>query len=366
MAMTQAAVAIANGVTELQDLELPALGADDGVLHVEATGVCGSDWGYYHNLPGARGPLVLGHETVGVVAEASAEALARWRVNLGDRVCLEEYLPCGQCRFCREGLFRICDATDWRLGGLRYGSSPLSTAPGLWGGFAKHQYLHRNTVFHRVPAGVSPRHAALALPLSNGVEWAYLQGGAGPGDVVVIQGPGQQGLSCVVAAREAGVEKIIVTGKGSATDAARLALARALGADHVVNIDETDVLEAVAEHTKGEMADLVIDCASGGPESVVSAIRLARKTGRVVLGGQKRKPVPAFESDRIIANYLTVKGMRGHSYQAVELALAIIARNAQGVHRMSTHLFGLAEVDQALRTMVGEIEDGAVHCVVAP
>ena len=73
------------------------------------------------------------------------------------------------------------------------------------------------------------------------------------------------------------------------------------------------------------MADLVIDCASGGPATVVSAIYVARKSGRIILGGRKFKTVPEFNSDLLITRFLTVKGMRGHSYQSVELALSIIA-----------------------------------------
>ena len=98
----------------------------------------------------------------------------------------------------------------------------------------------------------------------------------------------------------------------------------------------------------------------------ISAIQLARKKGRVILAGQKRQVIPEFESDRIIANFLTVKGMRGHSYQAVELALQLIADNRHGVCAMSSHLFGLSQTDFALRSLVGEGVAGAVHMVIDP
>lgn len=362
----KAAVAVAAGVTELRELAPPVPDAASGVLRVVCTGVCGSDWGYYQNLPTARGPLILGHETVGHVEQIGALAARHWNVKEGDLVALEEYLPCGHCEYCRSGEFRLCNATDWRLGGIRYGATALSVAPGLWGGYAQQQHLHLNTVFHHVPRGVSARHAALALPLSNGIEWTYLQGGAGPGQTVVIQGPGQQGLACVVAAREAGAEQIILTGLGSAADRKRLALARELGAHHTIDIEAQDLLETVADLTGGRMADLVIDCAAGGPASVVSAIELARKRGRVILGGQKRQKIPAFDSDRIIANFLTVKGMRGHSYESVELALQLIAGNRHNVTAMSTHSFGLQETDLALRSLVGQGVDGPIHMTIEP
>lgn len=362
----KAAVAMPSGRIELQDFQTPPPSAVTGLLKVAITGVCGSDWMFFQDLPKTRGPAILGHETVGYVETVGAVAGPKWGVKEGDLVALEEYLPCGHCEFCRGGDFRLCNATDWRLGGMRYGATGLNVGSGLWGGYSQYQELHLNTVFHKVPAGVEPKYAALALPMSNGIEWTYLQGGAGPGQTVLIQGPGQQGLSCVVAAREAGAEKIIVTGLDTPSDQRRLALARHLGAHHTVAIGQQDLLETVADLTGGLMADLVIDCASGGPGSVVSAIQLARKRGRVILGGIKRKKVPEFDSDMVIARFLTVKGMRGHSYESVELALQLIAGDRHNVKSMSTHTFGLEQTEYALRTLVGEGAEDAVHMTVDP
>jgi threonine dehydrogenase-like Zn-dependent dehydrogenase len=362
----KAAVALPGSVVEIRDFELPPPAADAGLLKVAITGVCGSDWMFFQDLPKARGPAILGHETVGHVQSMGAIAQAKWGVKEGDLVALEEYLPCGHCHFCRSGDFRLCNATDWRLGGMRYGATALSVGSGLWGGYSQYQELHLNTVFHKVPQGVEPKYAALALPMSNGIEWTYLQGGAGPGQTVLIQGPGQQGLSCVVAATEAGAEKIIVTGLSNRTDLRRLEMARRLGAHHTIAIGEQDLLETVADLTGGMMADLVIDCASGGPGSVVSAIQLARKKGCVILGGIKRKKVPEFDSDMIIARFLTVKGMRGHSYESVELALQLIAGDRHHVKEMSTHTFGLDKTEYALRTLIGEGAPDAIHMTIDP
>src|SRR5437879_5068412 len=112
-----AAIATAPKHTELREVELPALASTDGLLRVEATGVCGSDWPYYITLPQSRGPLILGHEMVGVVEAAGSAAAARWGVREGDRVALEEYLPCGHCDYCLSGDLRLCAETEIRPGG---------------------------------------------------------------------------------------------------------------------------------------------------------------------------------------------------------------------------------------------------------
>jgi threonine dehydrogenase-like Zn-dependent dehydrogenase len=367
--MTQsimAAVAVEPLRTEVRQFAAPQLQSDDGLLKVEVTGMCGADWPYYQNAPKSKGPLILGHETVGVVTALGAAAAARWGVQEGDRVALEEYLPCGHCKHCRRGEIRLCALTDMRLGGLRYGASPVSLAPSLYGGYSQYQYLHPNTVFHKVPAHVPAEQAALALPLGNGVEWACRQGGATIGDTVVIQGPGQQGLACVVAARESGASRIIISGTGSATDRFRLELARQLGADYTINIEQQDLLEAVAEITHGEMADLVIDCASGGPATVVAAIQLAGQHGRVMLGSHKRQRIAEFDSDLILSGCLTIKGMRGHSYESVEKAMQIIASGRYALGAMCTHQFGLNQVDEGLHTVGGKGQPNAIHCTVNP
>ncbi|PCJ91554.1 MAG: alcohol dehydrogenase [Hyphomicrobiales bacterium] len=366
--MINAAVSVEARKTELREFSEPQLTAGSGLLKVELSGVCGSDWPYYLKYPSTKGPLILGHEGVGLIDKLSAGAAKRFGFKEGDRVALEEYLPCGHCDYCRSGDFRLCDDTDTlnRQGSIRYGSTPVSIEPSLWGGYSQKQFLHPNTVMHAVPGNISSKVATLALPLGNGVEWAYLQGGICLGEAVVIQGPGQQGLACVIAAKEAGAGLIIVTGLSNEADIKRLALAKEFGADHTVFVDKEDLLERVADLTGGLMADLVIDCASGGPETVVSALQLARKKGRVILGGRKFQPIPNFDSDQMITRFLTVKGMRGHSFESVEMAIQIMASGRYPLEKMCTHVFGLDEVDLALKTVGGEGLPGAIHCAVDP
>ena len=366
-----AAVAVDAKRTELREFAMPDIPPDGGLLKVEVAGVCGSDWPYYLNIPKTKGPLILGHENVGFIAKLGKIAAQRWGVKEGDRVALEEYLPCGHCQDCRIGDFRLCDATDtvWAAPApdrhpIRYGSTPISLAPSLWGGYSQYQYLHPNSVFHKVADHVPGSEAALALPMGNGIEWTYLQGGVGIGQTVVIQGPGQQGLACVIGAKEAGAACIIVSGLTS--DAKRMEVARKFGADYTIDVQQKDLIEEVKKITGGKMADVVIDCASGGPATAVSAMQLAKKRSTVILAAAKRKTIPEFDMDQLIAKFLTVKGIRGHSYASVELALQIIASGKYPLSDMCTHKYGLSGVDEALRTVGGEGEPNAIHINVLP
>ncbi len=113
---SRAAVATAPCTTEQRDLPVPAVGPDDGLLRVEAAGICRTDWELYRRESRGRGlgPLILGHENVGRVVALGERAADRWGVAVGHQVAVEEFLPCGACRLCRGGHYRLCEATDTR------------------------------------------------------------------------------------------------------------------------------------------------------------------------------------------------------------------------------------------------------------
>jgi len=362
MATALAAVAVEPRRTELREFPLPEIPPDAGLLRIEAAGMCGSDWPMY--LSAKPGPRILGHEMIGIIEKLGDVARARWGVAEGDVVALEEYLPCGHCEYCRSGEYRSCLETDTRVAGsVRYGSTPLTQAPALWGGYAQYLYMHPRTVLHRVPPGIKPHVAAMALPLGNGFQWAYLDGGAGPGKTVVIMGPGQQGLGCLVAAKAAGSASIIVA--GLARDAHRLAVAKELGADHCVAVDQEDLAGAVTRATGGRLADIVIDASSGGAATVNPALGLLRKRGTLIMAARKGA-IAGFDLDQVINKQILLRGTRGHSYAAVELALQTMAAGTLPLERISTHVIGLSEVDAGLKMIGGESQVRSIHITVAP
>jgi threonine dehydrogenase-like Zn-dependent dehydrogenase len=364
MAMTTsfAAVAVKPRGTELREFALPEIAADAGLLRVTATGICGSDWPMY--LSEKPGPRILGHEMIGTIEKLGDVARARWGVSEGDVVALEEYLPCGHCEYCRTGEYRSCLETDSRIAGsIRYGSTPLTVTPSLWGGYSQYLYLHPRSVLHRVPAGIPAHIAAMALPIGNGFQWAFLDGGAGPGKTIVIQGPGQQGLGCVVAAKAAGAATIIVT--GLARDAHRLAVAKELGAQHSVAVDQEDLGAAVTRITDGRMADIVIDASGGGAAIVNPALALLRKRGTLLIAARKGA-IAGFDMDRVINQQIILRGTRGHSFAAVELALKTMAAGTFPLDKMSTHVIGLKDVDIGLKMVGGESDARSIHITVDP
>ena len=360
-----AAVQIGVQATELRELSLPDVAEDAALLKVEAAGVCGSDVGAYKRF--GKGPRIMGHENVGYVAKAGRAFARRWGVKEGDRVAIEEYLPCGHCEWCLLGEFRHCAATDVHTNpdALRYGNTPISTPPGLWGGYSQYLYMPPATVLHKVPDHVGLDEAAMALPLGNGVQWAVVEGQAGPGTSIVIMGPGQQGLGCVLAAKGAGADLVIVVGLDR--DQRRLEVATALGADFTIGADREDVRERVNEITAGAGVDAVVDTTSArASDTVPLAIELCkRKGGRIVvqsIGGT----IADFPIERLARKYITMKAARGHSYASVELALKRIASGKHPLDLLCTHAFDLSGVDLAIRSTGGEGLPGAIHVTVRP
>lgn len=362
MTTALAAVAVRPRQTELREFALPDIAPDAGLLRVDAAGICGSDWPMY--LSEKPGPRILGHEMIGTIEKLGPIAGARWGVKEGDVVALEEYLPCGHCEYCRTGEYRSCLETDTRIAGsIRYGSTPLTVAPALWGGYSQYLYMHPRTVLHRVPPGIAPHIAAMALPIGNGFQWAFLDGGAGPGKTVVIQGPGQQGLGCVIAAKAAGADTIIVS--GLKRDAARLAVARELGAQHTVSVEDEELGAAVTRITQGRMADIVIDASGGGAGIVNPALALLRKRGTLLIAARKGA-VSGIDLDQVINKQIILRGTRGHSFEAVELALKTMAAGRFPLEKMSSHVIGLKEVDVGLKMVGGESNERSIHITIDP
>jgi alcohol dehydrogenase len=348
---------------EVVDLPIPEVGDADGLLRVEACGLCGTDHEQYSGALPAGRPFVPGHETVGVIEALGAEASARWGVAVGDRVAVEVFQSCRSCPACSSGIYRRCE----RHGiGDMYGFIPVDTAPGLWGGYAEYQYLGPDSMLLPVPDGLDPVVATLFNPLGAGIRWAATVPGTGPGDVVAVLGPGVRGLSACAAAKEAGAGFVMITGAGPG-DAERLALAADFGADLAVDVTAADPVRALRDATGG-LADVVVDVTAKAPEAFQQAIALARPGGTVVVAGTRGTPEPpGFWPDHIVYKELRVLGVLGVDVAAYQGALDLLASGRYPFAALPRRCADLDGAEALVRSMAGEdAEPPPVHGVLVP
>ena len=163
---------------------------DDGLLRVEACGLCGTDHEQYDGHLSLGYAFIPGHESVGVIERIGPEASRRWGVAVGDRVAVEVFQSCRTCDRCRAGRYRQCTSH----GVLdTYGFKNVETGCGLWGGYATHQYLAPDSMLLPVPDQLDPVVATLFNPVGAGIRWGVTMPGTGPGDRVAVLGPGDPG-----------------------------------------------------------------------------------------------------------------------------------------------------------------------------
>ena len=359
----RAIVQTAARALELRVMAVPEIDDDSALLRVEACGICGSDVEQYAGLLPVRMPLVPGHEPLGIIERIGDRAARRWGIDVGDRVAVEALIPCGHCAACLDGRYQVCRG---RGGMFAHGYVPLSRAPGLWGAYAEYMYLDPFSIPHRVRKDIPASIAVMFNPLGAGFRWAVEVPRTGPGDTVLILGPGQRGLTSVIAARSAGAERIIVT--GLSRDAAKLALARELGADHVIDVEREDVRARVQELTAGRGADVVVEVSANATEPVAEALYYVAAGGRIVLAGVKGfKAIPQFVSDLIVVKEITIHGVLGVTRRSYDAAIRLIESGKVPLEKMHTHDFPLAETERAIQMLGGEIAgEASIHSCIRP
>lgn len=345
---------------EARELPVPDIDDDSGLLRVEACGICGSDYEQFEGALGTPTPVVPGHEPVGVIERIGDRAARRWGVDVGDRVAVETLISCRYCPRCVAGDYQLCHRR--RL----YSFIPLDERPGLWGAYAQYLYLAPGSFLHKIDRSIRPGLAALFNPLGAGFRWAVEIPRLQPGDSVVILGPGQRGLACVLACREAGAGRIVVT--GLERDARKLALAKRFGADEALNVESENVSDRVREITDGRGADVVVEVTSYSTAPVAEALNYVRPGGTVVLAGVKGfKPIPNFVSDKIVVNEITVRGAIGVTSSGYRSAIRMIESGRTDLAAMHTHDFDLRDAEHAIDVLAGRIaEEESIHSCLIP
>ena len=362
--VARAMVLRAPGELVLEELPLPRLGADDALLRVEVCGLCGTDYEQFDGKVQANEyytpcPAIPGHEPLGKIAAIGERAAERWDVGVGDRVAVRSAYGCGRCEPCRRFEPTACPTR-----GGTYGLTTVEKEPHLWGAFAEYMYLDPLSVVRKIDTRLPAELAVVFNPLASGLSWAASVPQTGPGDSVVVMGPGQRGLCSVVAALEAGASQVIVT--GLAADAHKLELARELGAHHTLVVEGADPTEQIRELTGGG-ASVVVETTPFFTDAFRQAVAISARRGRIVLAGLKGAGVPAqIVPDEIVYKELSVRGVLSMPLADFERACALLEERRYPLERMHTHTFPLEQAELAIATLAGRTGEPAIHVAIAP
>lgn len=347
---------------EIRELAVPeSCGEDEALLRIEGNGICGTDWDQYRGAlsNAVPYPVIAGHEIVGTLERVGSNAGHRWGLGSGDRVAVESTVPCGQCLECTAGRWLQCSRRTI------YGLTPLASEPALSGGNAEYLVLRSNSRVYPIPDHLSVEDAVFFNPLGTGFDWGVRLAGTTVGDAVLILGPGQRGLACVIAAREAGAESVIVAGRGR--NPWKLERALALGATAVVNTDEQPLLEEVTRLTDGALVDRLVDTTPASDRLLADSLSCVRPEGTVVWGATKERGDLAPASRLVVSRALTVRGAYSVSEWAKRQAIKALAAGRYDLSTVHSHTFSLEDLDRAMRTFGGEIEgERALHVTVVP
>ncbi|GGK81644.1 zinc-dependent alcohol dehydrogenase [Mangrovihabitans endophyticus] len=301
--------AAADGAVEVRDVPVPEASPGAVLVRVHTVGVCGSDIHMWHNSQSKSSvgilPVTLGHESAGEIAAVGA-GVEGWTV--GDRVVCETAASiCGRCALCRAGRYNLC---------------PYRAGYGLKRDGAMAEFLVAEPrVLHRIPDGVSFEAAAMTEPFAVAFNAVVERAGVTPGDLVVIQGAGAIGILALQVAILQGAATTVVL--GTDIDAGRLATARTLGADHVLNVQRDDPADLVRTLHDGLGADLVVD-ATGVSVALQTGMQLVRPAGSIAKVGWGPQPL-GFTIDPLVKKAVTLYGCYSHTWNTWERVLRLFA-----------------------------------------
>jgi L-iditol 2-dehydrogenase len=321
-----------------KDVPVPVIKENEVLIKVEAVGICGSDVHYYqHGRIGdfvVNGDFILGHECAGEVVEVGSNVKT---LKLGDRVALEPGKTCGKCEFCKTGRYNLCPDVEF-----------FATPP--YHGVLTNYVAHPEDMCFKLPENVSNVEGALVEPLAVGLHATDL-GGVKLGDTVLIYGSGCIGLVTLLASKAKGASKIILVDVLKN----RLETAMRLGATHVINPMESDVIETVKAITDGKGAHVVIDTAAA-TVTVKQSVDVLKIGGTIVLVGMTTK-------DEVEFNFMKLMGKEGvlktiFRYRNLyPVAINAISSGAINVKDIVSHEFDFEDTKEGFDFVVNNAKD---------
>ena len=331
------------GQAEVRSEPEPKAGPGEVLVSVAACGICGSDLHALNSDPGfewVEPPRIMGHEFAGTV-EALGDGVTG--VAEGELVAAVSLQGCLRCGVCRSGATQLCARRQ--VIGLSYD-----------GGIAERVVLPA-THLVPVPAGLDPRDAALAEPLSVAVHAVLGRTSITPGDRVVVSGPGPIGLFCGQLAQHSGADVLMV---GTDADRSRrLPLAAQLGM-RTADAGDLEGPDDVRAALDGHAPDGWIE-ASGAGAALLSAFSSVRRAGTVTVVSLFAGPVTFLPTDAVRTE-LSVDFSYASSYNDYVRALDLLA----GGHVTSSGLVDVYPLADAGTAFAAATQGRAVKPLIVP
>jgi threonine dehydrogenase-like Zn-dependent dehydrogenase len=234
----------------------------DAILKVTSATICGSDLHIYDGyIPTMQPGDIIGHEFMGEIVEIGSEVK---QLKKGDRVVVSSIIGCGQCPYCSQQMWSLCDNSNpngWMQEPLMgFGTAGIFGYSHMFGGYAGAQAEYVRVPFAdfgalKVPEGVPDEKL---LPISDAFPTGYMGAdlcGIQPGDIVAVWGCGPVGQFAMRSAYMLGAERVIAIDRF----VERLQLARDFAKAETINYEQIDAGEALKEMTGGRGPDCCID-----------------------------------------------------------------------------------------------------------
>lgn len=341
-----------------EQVAVPEIDEDEILIKVEACGICAGDIKSFHGAamfwgggilpPWNDAPVVAGHEFIGRVAAIGDRAAKKHGLTLGDRAIAEQIVPCGECYFCKKGERWMCEQAHI------HGHQRLVAD----GGMAEYMKYGKFDVVYKVADELKAEHAAMIEPLSCSVNTVE-RAGIGFDDVVVVAGMGPIGLCKLQLAKLKSPKCLIAIDMKDS----RLAVAKKLGADIVMNPSKVDTVKEVKALTKGYGCDVYIHN-SGHPSGVIQGLEMLRKHGTFV-------EFSVFSGDTSVdwsiigdRKELTIYGAHISGHTGYSTAIRMIENGSVDVSDIVTHTFKLSEWKDAFA--LAEKGETSIKVVLVP
>lgn len=338
----------------VEDVERPRAGAGEAIVRVTLTTICGTDVhivrGEYPVKPG----LTVGHEMVGVIDELGPGVTG---YQLGQRVLVGAITPCGQCRGCLSGHLSQCGhgAGLEALGGWCLGN----TMNGVQAEYARVPFAQANLAL--IPDGLSDEQVLLLADIASTGFGGAESGGVKLGDAVVVFAQGPIGLCASVGARLMGASLVI----GVDGDEARLAMARTLGVDVVLDFRQQDVVAEVKRLTGGGV-DVAIE-ALGTQQTFESALRTLQPGGTLsslgVYSGKLQLPYDAFAAG--LGDHRIVTTLCPGGKERMRRLMELVRAKRVDLTPLFTHRFALKDIRDAYE-LFSQRKDGVLKVAIRP